>query len=114
MPIVLSKGEKSTLGNIEIGIKHNFYNKNWLISGQITVEANTSSFDNTQELERVMMPGQLHLFLAMVEAINKWYLQGFTGVNIRTNNYSSSFKIGGEVGKKNNKKHLVSWLCRCS
>ncbi len=39
------KLNESALGNIEIGIKHNFYNKDWLISGQFSIEANTSSFD---------------------------------------------------------------------
>jgi len=38
-------------------------------------------------------------------SINKWYLQGFSGVEIRTNNYSSTFKIGGEAGYK-----TTDWL----
>ncbi|WP_245892114.1 hypothetical protein [Polaribacter glomeratus] len=43
--------EKNALGNIEIGIKHNFYKKDWLLSGQLSLEANTGSFDNNSGLK---------------------------------------------------------------
>ncbi|MDX6745520.1 hypothetical protein SHK09_01850 [Polaribacter sp. PL03] len=46
---------RNSLGNIEIGVKHNFYKKDWLLSGQFSVEGNTGSFDENQELEQVMM-----------------------------------------------------------
>ena len=42
----IEEGEKNSLGNIEIGIKHNFYKKDWLISGQLSVKANTNTFAN--------------------------------------------------------------------
>lgn len=91
---------KNALGNIEVGLKHNFYNKKWLLSGQFNVEANTSTFDTNSGIRTgydafTFTP----LFLAG-KGLKKGYLQAFVGANIRTNNYSSNFKIGGEYGRK--------------
>lgn len=100
IPALTSEGKKVSFGNIEIGIKHNFYNKDWLISGQLSVEANTSSFDAASGIKIgydafTFTP----LFLAG-KGFNTSYLQTFIGANIRTNEYSSNFKIGGEYGRK--------------
>ncbi|WP_166386090.1 MULTISPECIES: hypothetical protein [unclassified Polaribacter] len=91
---------KTALGNIEIGVKHNFYKKDWLLSGQFSVESNTGSYDENSGLRTgydafTFTP----LFLAG-KSFNKSYVQTFIGTKIRTNNYSSNFKIGGEYGGK--------------
>ena len=36
---------------------------------------------------------------------DNWYIQAFTGADIRTNQYSSNFKLGGELGYK-----AIDWL----
>ena len=36
---------------------------------------------------------------------DKWYIQAFTGFDVRTNDYSSNYKLGGEVGYK-----ALDWL----
>ena len=92
--------KKTALGNIEIGIKHNFYNKDWLISGQVNIEANTGTFDANSGIRTGYDAWTVTPLLTVGRGYNNWYLQGFTGVNIRTNGYSSNFKIGGEVGYK--------------
>lgn len=91
---------KTSIGNIEISLKHNFYKKNWLFSGQLSVEANTNSFDENSGIRTgydafTATP----LFLAG-KSFHKSYLQTFIGTKIRTNNYSSNFKFGGEYGNK--------------
>ncbi|PQJ68734.1 hypothetical protein [Polaribacter butkevichii] len=107
-PGILDKTYKeSTLGNIEVGVKHNFYKKDWLLSGQFSVEANTGSFNENTSIRTgydafTFTP----LFLAG-KSFKKSYLQTFIGTKIRTNNYSSNFKIGGEYGGKIS-KHI--WL----
>ena len=88
------------MGNIEIGIKHNFYNKDWLISGQINLEANTSTFDASSGIRTGYDAWSITPLLSFGRGFNNWYVQGFTGVNIRTNNYNSNFKFGGEIGYK--------------
>lgn len=91
---------KSSLGNIEIGIKHNFYKKDWLLSAQLSIETNTSSYFQNSGIRTgydafTFAP----LFLAGT-SYNNSYLQTFIGAKIRNNNYSNNFKIGGEFGKK--------------
>ena len=103
----IEETSKTSLGNIEIGLKHNFYKKDWLLSGQLSLEANTSSFDQISGIRTgydafTFTP----LFLAG-KSFGKSYLQTFIGSKIRTNNYSSNFKIGGEYGSKIS-KHI--WL----
>jgi len=40
---VTIEDSKTTLGNIQLGLKHKFIHKKWLLSGQLSVEANTTS-----------------------------------------------------------------------
>ena len=103
--------KKTAFGNVEIGLKHNFYKKDWLLSGQFSIEANTGSFDTNSGIRTgydafTFTP----LFLAG-KSFGKSYLQTFVGTKIRTNNYSSNFKIGGEYGSKISKNiWLVGFL----
>jgi hypothetical protein len=92
--------KENSLGNIEIGLKHNFYKKTWILSGQFSMETNTASFDENSGIRTgydalTFSP----LFLAG-KSFGKSYLQTYIGTKLRTNNYSSNFKIGGEYGGK--------------
>jgi hypothetical protein len=90
----------TSLGNIEIGIKHNFYKKDWVLSGQISVEANTSSYDAISGIRTGYNAWSFTPLFLAGRSFGKTYLQTFIGANIRTNDYSSNFKIGGELGRK--------------
>ncbi|WP_340154424.1 hypothetical protein [uncultured Winogradskyella sp.] len=95
---------KTALGNIELGVKHNFYKKDWILSGQFSVESNTSSHDGFSGIRTgydayTFTP----LFLAG-RSFGKTYFQSFIGANIRTNDYSSNFRVGGELGHKITKR----------
>ena len=100
-----------SLGNIEIGLKTNFLKKEWIISGQLNLEANTGTFNAASGIRTgydsfTFTP----LFLAG-KSFGKNYFQTFLGANIRTNKYSSNFKIGGEYGRKiSNKIWLIGFL----
>ena len=91
---------KSALGNIEIGIKQQLYKKNWIISGQISLEANTGSYDAISGIRTGYDALTFTPLLLAGKSFGTTYLQTFIGANIRTNNYSSNFKIGGEYGGK--------------
>jgi hypothetical protein len=94
------KNQKSSLGNIELGLKHNFYKKDWLISGQFSVEANTSSYNVNSGVRTGYNAWSFTPLFIAGKSFGKAYVQTFIGANIRTNNYSSNFKIGGEIGRK--------------
>lgn len=93
-------GSESSLGNIEVGIKHVFSQKKWIFSGQFNIEANTSSFYANSGLRTGYDAWSFTPLLLTGRSFGKTYVQGFIGANIRTNNYSSNFRIGGEVGTK--------------
>lgn len=95
-----SSATESSLGNIEIGLKHNFYNKKWLLSGQFSIEANTSSYDASSGIRTGYDAWSFSPLLLAGRGFGKTYVQGFVGANIRTNDYSSNFRIGGELGRK--------------
>lgn len=90
----------NTFGNIELGVKQNFYNKKWLISGQLNVELNTSTYDDTSGLRTGYDAFTFTPLVNVGRGFNKFYVQAFTGFAIRTNSYSSNFKIGAEAGAK--------------
>ena len=98
---------KTSFGNIEIGLKHNFYKKDWLLSGQFSVEANTSSFYENSGIRTGYDAFTFTPLFLSGKSFGNSYLQTFIGAKIRTNNYSSNFKIGGEYGGKIS-KHI--WL----
>ena len=105
------KHKETALGNLEIGIKHNFYKKDWLFSGQFSVEANTSSFYIDSGIRTGYNAYTFTPLFIAGKSFNKAYLQTFIGSKIRTNNYSSNFKVGGEYGRKISKNlWLVGFL----
>jgi len=110
-PNFIEGSNSNAFGNIEAGIKYNFINKKWLVTGQFNFEFNTSSYD---EVSGIRTGYDAYTFTPLVNfgrSFNKSYLQGFTGFNLRTNNYSSNFKIGAEGGTKLiNRIWLIAFL----
>lgn len=102
---------KTALGNISIGLKHNFYKKDWLISGQLSLETNSGTYDATSGIRTGYDAWTFTPLLLAGKGFGKNYLQAFVGADIRTNDYSSNFKIGGEYGTKFGQKiWLIGFL----
>lgn len=97
---ITQSGSESSFGNIEVGIKHVFSQKKWIFSGQFNIEANTSSFYANSGLRTGYDAWTFTPMFLAGRSFGNTYVQGFVGTNIRTNNYSSNFRIGGEVGTK--------------
>lgn len=99
--IILTEAKDiNAFGNVEIGIKQNFYNNKWLITGQLNVKFNSSTYD---EASGIRTGYDAFTFTPQINAgrgFDKFYVQAFTGFAIRTNDYSSNFNIGGEAGTK--------------
>lgn len=99
-PSFIEGSKTNAFGNIEAGIKHNIINNKWLLTGQLNIEFNNSSYD---EISGIRTGYDAFTFTPLINigrSFNKSYIQGFTGFNIRTNNYSSNFKFGAEGGTK--------------
>lgn len=96
---------KNSLGNIQLGLKHNFYKKKWLLTGQLNVEANTGTYDEISGLRTGYDAWTFTPLFIAGRGFDKWYIQASTGFDIRTNDYSSNYKLGGEIGYK-----TLDWL----
>ena len=97
---VTTATNKTALGNIEIGIKHLLYNKAFTLSGQLSIEANTGTFDDNSGIRTGYDAWSFTPTLNAGKSFGKMYAQAFVGGNIRTNDYSSNFKFGAEYGIK--------------
>ncbi|WP_400077907.1 hypothetical protein [Winogradskyella sp. R77965] len=98
---------ETALGNIELGIRYNFYKKDWILSGQLSTEANTASYFEDSGIRTGYDAYTITPLFLAGRSFEKTYIQSFIGANIRTNDYSSNFKIGGEFGYK---LHKRIWL----
>ncbi len=93
-------GTLTALGNIEIGGRYNLYNSTYVVSGQLNVELNTSTFDSDLGLRTGY---DAYAFTPTINVGRGWsksYIQAFTGFTLRTNDYHQSFKFGVEYGYK--------------
>ncbi|QNM85043.1 hypothetical protein H9W90_12700 [Polaribacter pectinis] len=93
-------GSKTSFGNIQLGLKHQFYNKGWVLAGQLLTEINTSSYDNATGIRTGYDAFTFTPQFLAGKSFGKTFLQTHIGADIRTNDYSSNFKIGGEFGGK--------------
>ncbi|GAA4891587.1 hypothetical protein GCM10023311_14980 [Flaviramulus aquimarinus] len=100
-------GSSTSLGNIEMGLKHQVYNHTWVIAAQLNIEANTGSFDNATGIRTGIDAWSFTPTLNASRSFKTFYVQAFAGANIRTNNYSSNLKLGGEIGTKPFKNILL-------
>jgi hypothetical protein len=91
---------ETAFGNISLGIKHQFYNKGWVISGQFVTELNTGSFDDFSGIRTGYDAFTFTPQLLAGKSFGKTFFQSHIGIDLRTNDYSNNFKIGGEFGGK--------------
>ena len=103
----ITEDSKTAFGNISLGVKHQFYNKKWIISGQLNLEANTGSFETASGIRTGHDDWTVTPTINIGRSFDKFYVQAFTGIDLKTNDYSNNFKIGGEIGTK---VHSKIWL----
>ena len=96
-----SEGSLTTIGNINIGVKRILLKKKkWLLSGQLTTEINTSTFDRNTGLSSGYDTWTVSPLIIAGLGLNKLYFQLYTGAELRFKDYSNNLKFGGEVGYK--------------
>lgn len=103
----ISEDSKSSFGNIAFGVKHQFYKKKWIVSGQLNVEANTGTFETLSGIRTGQDAWTFTPTINIGRSFDKFYVQAFTGIDLKTNDYSNNFKIGGEIGTR---VHSKIWL----
>ncbi|KAB8152107.1 hypothetical protein EZY14_015355 [Kordia sp. TARA_039_SRF] len=103
----ITEDSETAFGNISVGIRHQFYKEKWIISGQLDIKANTSTFDIASGIRTGEDAWSFTPTLNLGRSFDKFYIQAFTGIDLRTDNYSNNFKVGGEIGTK---IHSKIWL----
>ncbi|MFK7748904.1 MAG: transporter [Kordia sp.] len=98
---------QTAFGNVSVGLRHQFYTKKWIVSGQLNVEANTGTFEAASGIRTGQDAWSFTPTVNIGRSFEKFYVQAFTGIDLRTNDYSNNFKIGGEIGTK---VHSKIWL----
>lgn len=91
---------ETAFGNISLGIKHQFYNDGWVLAGQLVTELNTGSFDEPSGIRTGFDAYTFTPQLLAGKSFGNTFFQSQIGLDLRTNDYSNNFKIGGELGRK--------------
>ena len=73
-------------GNITLGLKHNFLKKKWVLSGQLNMQMNTSTYDETSAIRTGFDAYTFTPLFMAGTSFGKNYFQSFIGADIRTNN----------------------------
>ena len=108
---ITDSGVERNFGNIDFGLKYNFSSQTWVLSGSLEVEANTSTFDSSTGIRTGYDAWTVTPMFLIGRGFGKTFIQGFMGANLRSNDYSSNFRLGGEVGRKVfNKIWLIGFL----
>lgn len=107
LPLSIVETSKTGLGNIQIGLKRNIYKGKFVLSGQLNIEANTSVFDLDSGIRTGYNAWTFTPTINIGKGYSDYYFQGFTGIDIRTNSYSSNFRAGVEFGLTSIKKTIL-------
>ncbi|MCB0489901.1 MAG: hypothetical protein R2820_14820 [Cyclobacteriaceae bacterium] len=90
----------STIGNIQIAARHNFTDEKFLLSTQWTLEIPTAGFDELNSIRGGLNAYSLIPSMSIGKGFSNFYAFASTGFAVRTNNYSSDFRVGAEAGYK--------------
>ena len=91
---------KTAIGNIVFGVKQQLINKTWVLAVQLNIEANTGAYYAKSGIRTGYDSWTFTPTINLARGFKNYYIQAFTGLELRTNDYSSNYKIGGEFGYK--------------
>ncbi|MEO1011727.1 MAG: hypothetical protein AAFX53_10510 [Bacteroidota bacterium] len=92
------EGSRTALGNIGLGVKHRLLNDKWVLSAQLNVETNTSTFFEEEALRSGYDTWTIAPRLNVGRSFDRMFVQAYTGVDTRFNGYSSNFRLGADFG----------------
>lgn len=104
----MRKGKFSTIGNIQLAARHNFSSNKMVFSGQLTVELPTAGYDDATGLRGGLDALAIIPTVSIGLGRSKFYEYLSAGAAIRTNDYSSEWRLSGEFGYKVfNRSYLI-------
>lgn len=102
-----SKGNLIGLGNVELGAKYGFYQKNIVASAQLKVAANTTAYNVNTGLRTGIPAWSIEPMISVGKGGDNYFVFGYGGLGFRTNNFSHYGRLGIEGGVDINKRF---WL----
>lgn len=99
---------KSGIGNISVGLKYKWFDKNWKISSGVLFTANSISKNSTNFLTTGFNASTILPYITIGTNKNKWYYYGNVGYGYMNNDYSNFFRLNAEIGYKAiSKGHII-------
>lgn len=99
-PITAGSGDLTTLGNLQLAARHNFINKKIVLSGQLLAELPTAGYDETTGLRGGLDALSIIPSVSIGKGLSNFYGYLSSGIAVRSNKYSSDFRVSAEVGYK--------------
>ena len=107
-PKLGSNQSLSGIGNVTLGLKYKFYDKNWKISGGLQYSAFSIVKNSSNTLSTGFNAATILPYFSAGSSSGKWYYFGNFGYGYMTNNYSDYLKFGAEIGNEIIKNgHLI-------
>ena len=98
----------SGLGNVTLGLKYKFFDKNWKVSAGLFYSANSGIANEQQGLRTGYGANTFLPYITAGTSQGKIYYFANIGYGYMTNDYTDFLKIGGEFGYKFlSKTHLI-------
>lgn len=92
--------QENALGNLTFGVRHNLYNRSFVVSGSLYAEAKTGTYDSSTGIATGLDAWSIIPSISVGKGTNNFFAQANAGVALRTNDYSHSFQANGEAGYK--------------
>lgn len=94
------EGKISGLGNSELGLKYNFYDKGILVTGQVSVSLPVGSQDVESGLQTGYDVMAVTPYVSVGKGFGKFYIYGYIGHEFTNNEYNDNLRFGIEYGRK--------------
>ncbi len=98
-PVTIVEGNYSAFGNIGLAARYKLPSKKLAIAAQLQLELLTSGFNRPTGLRSGVDAYTITPTLAIGKGSNDLFFQSYTGVFLRTNDYSNGFRFYVEGGK---------------
>ena len=90
----------SGFGNVSVGLKYKFFDKQWKISSGLYFSSQANTKNELLGLRTGFGASTFMPYLSAGTSKNNWYYFANVGYGLMTNNYTDFVKMGGEVGYK--------------
>lgn len=94
----IAEGNLNALGNIHLGLKKELYKESFILSAVLRAELNTAGFDESTGLRTGYDAFGLAPSIIIGKGAAKWYAYLNTGPTLRSNGYSSEWRVEAEAG----------------